>query len=55
MDSEAAPVATYAESDKQNLRLAFKALIETCGRALQTNSEVRALTTLSSNCENGHS
>lgn len=32
--------AVYAEADKQKLRLAFKALVEACGRALQTNSEV---------------
>lgn len=32
----------YADADKLKLRVAFKALVEACGRALQTNSEVRA-------------
>ncbi|ELR16168.1 Dedicator of cytokinesis [Acanthamoeba castellanii str. Neff] len=30
----------YADADKLKLRVAFKALVEACGRALQTNSEL---------------
>ena len=37
----------YADADKLKLRVAFKALVEACGRALQTNSEVRAPFSLS--------